>query len=62
MNFRCEQQLNFSNLSPQKSQRLQASIRLVLNLQRLFGYMILSAKKYACPRLVLENIVDNEGK
>ncbi|KAL4453036.1 hypothetical protein ABPG73_015873 [Tetrahymena malaccensis] len=61
MNYRIPTQINMTTLSQERQKRISASINLVSHLQRLFGYLILSDKKYADPKQVLENIVDDQG-
>lgn len=45
----------------QENKRKEASVELVVQLQRLFTFMVLSNKKYVDPLPVLKSMVDEEG-
>ncbi|KAL4510751.1 hypothetical protein ABPG72_004905 [Tetrahymena utriculariae] len=66
LKYRYPSRLNFSKLTKylgeQKSKRINASINLVVHLQRLFSFMVLSDKKFFNPTNLLKNIVNDFGE
>jgi ubiquitin carboxyl-terminal hydrolase 25/28 len=44
-----------------KAKRINSSINLVVHLQRLFAYMVLTSRKYVDPFAVAINVVDEFG-
>ena len=45
----------------QAKKRIKASIKLIMEMKKLFGSMVKSDKKYADPTGVLQSIVDDLG-
>ncbi|EAS07365.3 ubiquitin carboxy-terminal hydrolase (macronuclear) [Tetrahymena thermophila SB210] len=66
LKYRYPSRLDFNKLTKylgeQKSKRVIASINLVVHLQRLFSFMVLSDKKFFNPTNLLKNIVNDFGE